>query len=35
MKERIEMLRGTVTFDGSNGFTVAARIPIRWGETYD
>ena len=35
MKERIEMLRGTVTFDGSNGFTVTARIPIRWGETYD
>lgn len=35
MKERIEMLRGTVTFDGSSGFTVTARIPIRWGETYD
>ncbi len=35
IQERIEMLRGTVTFDGSNGFTVSAIIPIRWGETYD
>lgn len=35
MKERIKMLSGTVTFDGSDGFTVNARIPIRWGETYD
>lgn len=35
IKERIEMLRGTVTFDGQHGFTVTARIPIRWGETYD
>ena len=35
MKERIGMLGGTVSFDGSNGFTVSARIPIRWGETYD
>ena len=35
MKERIEMLRGTVVFDGQHGFTVTARIPIRWGETYD
>lgn len=35
MKERIGMLGGTVTFDGSSGFTVNARIPIRWGETYD
>ncbi len=35
IKERIEMLKGTVTFDGSDGFTVTARIPIRWGETYD
>lgn len=29
------MLNGFVTFDGSDGFTVNARIPIRWGETYD
>lgn len=35
IKERIEMLSGVVTFDGSNGFTVNARIPIRWGESYD
>ncbi|MDO5540692.1 MAG: sensor histidine kinase [Eubacteriales bacterium] len=35
MKERIGMLGGTVSFDGNNGFTVNARIPIRWGETYD
>ena len=35
IRERIEMLRGTVSFDGHNGFTVTANIPIRWGETYD
>lgn len=35
MKERIEMLGGTVAFDGHKGFKVTAHIPIRWGETYD
>ncbi|MCF0133521.1 MAG: sensor histidine kinase [Blautia sp.] len=35
MKERIGMLGGTVTFDGSDGFVVHAVIPIRWGEAYD
>lgn len=35
IKERIGMLGGKVTFDGSRGFLVEARIPIRWGETYD
>lgn len=35
IKERIEMLQGTVDFDGRDGFTVTARIPIRWGENYD
>lgn len=35
IKERVEMLGGKVTFDGSKGFTVEARIPIRWGEQYD
>ncbi len=35
IKERIEMLKGTVSFDGKKGFTVTAHIPIRWGETYD
>jgi signal transduction histidine kinase len=33
--ERVEMLNGTVTFDGTNGFIVTAKIPIRWGEEYD
>lgn len=35
IRERIEMLRGTVNFEGQHGFTVTARIPIRWGENYD
>lgn len=35
IKERIEMLHGTVTFNGKHGFTVTAHIPIRWGESYD
>ncbi len=35
IKERIEMLHGTVAFEGRNGFTVTARIPIRWGKNYD
>lgn len=33
--ERIDMLNGTVRFEGSDGFTVTVRIPIRWGEVYD
>lgn len=33
--ERIQMLNGTVCFDGSDGFHIDAMIPIRWGETYD
>lgn len=33
--ERIEMLKGTVEFNGENGFTVTAHVPIRWGEDYD
>lgn len=32
IQERIKMLKGTVEYDGSDGFTVTARIPIRWGE---
>ncbi|MDE5716006.1 MAG: sensor histidine kinase [Lachnospiraceae bacterium] len=35
MKERIEMLGGTIAFDGQKGFKVTAHIPIRWGESYD
>lgn len=33
--ERIGMLNGTVEFQSENGFSVIARIPIRWGEEYD
>ena len=33
--ERIGMLNGTVQFKSENGFSVIARIPIRWGEEYD
>lgn len=33
--ERVNMLNGTVAFDGSRGFSVTARIPIRWGEKCD
>lgn len=33
--ERIHMLNGTVSFDGSDGFKVDARIPIRWRKAYD
>lgn len=33
MKERIEMLGGTIFFDGQKGFKVTAHIPIRWGES--
>lgn len=35
MKERVEMLRGTTTYDGTNGFEINVKIPIRWGENYD
>ena len=35
IRERMELLKGTVTFNGKDGFTVTAHIPIRWGETYD
>ena len=35
IRERIEMLQGTVSFDGRHGFVITAHIPIRWGETYD
>ena len=35
MKERIDLLKGALTYDGSDGFTVIAKIPIRWGEEDD
>lgn len=31
IQERIDLLGGKVSYDGSNGFTVIAKIPIRWG----
>ncbi len=35
IRERIALLNGTVSFDGSHGFLVDATIPIRWGVEYD
>lgn len=35
MKERIQMLHGEVTYNGSHGFCIIAKIPIRWSEDYD
>ncbi len=35
MQERIDLLKGELVYDGSDGFTVTATIPIRWGEDYD
>lgn len=34
MQERLELLNGTLEYDGRNGFLIAARIPIRWGEEF-
>lgn len=34
MQERLELLDGSLEYDGSDGFWIAARIPIRWGEEY-
>lgn len=35
MKERLELLNGTLEFSGEDGFAVIASIPIRWGNSYD
>lgn len=35
IRERVKMLNGMVEFDGLDGFTVTAKIPIRWSEVYD
>ena len=35
IRERIQMLNGEVTYDGSHGFHIVGKIPIRWGENYD
>lgn len=32
MAERISMLNGRISYDGTNGFTIIAKIPIRWGK---
>ncbi len=31
MEERLNMLHGSLKYDGSDGFMVEAQIPIRWG----
>lgn len=31
MEERINMLHGSLNYDGKDGFMVEAQIPIRWG----
>lgn len=33
MAERVKMLNGTISFGGTDGFVVKAKIPIRWGES--
>ena len=35
MRERLDMLGGEIHVDGSNGFCVTAKIPIRWGTGND
>lgn len=35
IQERVDLLGGEVSYDGSDGFTIVAKIPIRWGENYD
>ncbi|MDO5516499.1 MAG: sensor histidine kinase [Clostridium sp.] len=35
MRERVELLKGSINFDGENGFTIIAHIPIRWSENDD
>lgn len=31
MEERLDMLHGSLDYNGTDGFTVEAKIPIRWG----
>ena len=35
MEERLSLLQGNLKYNGENGFTVEAQIPIRWGETEE
>lgn len=32
MQERLDILGGTLSYDGSDGFVIHAQIPIRWGK---
>lgn len=34
MEERLSLLSGILEYDGSDGFVIIARIPIRWGERF-
>ena len=31
MEERLDMLHGSLNYNGNDGFIVEAKIPIRWG----
>lgn len=35
MDERLRMLNGSLSYDGTDGFTIEAQIPIRWGNGGD
>lgn len=35
MEERLQMLNGTIEYNGADGFILRAEIPIRWGEEID
>lgn len=35
MDERLRMLNGSLSWDGTDGFTIEAQIPIRWGNGGD
>lgn len=34
MQERLSLLDGSLSYHGEHGFSLTARIPIRWGEEY-
>ena len=35
MQERLSLLKGTLSYDGSDGFSIDASIPIRWGNSAE
>ncbi|WP_260162415.1 sensor histidine kinase [Pectinatus brassicae] len=35
MQERLELLKGTFHYEGGNGFTIIASIPVNWGGVYN